>query len=198
MSDPVVPPVPEALLGPLLEAASEVLRDLAPEEVPASLRTLHGFNARGMARGAARQQLRNAMETDDDFRKQVVGAFLERSEVAAALTGWDAVSAATRIDEAAARSDLPLLASALVAARPTGWMFGLGLAAATFDQARRVQESDAALQAIETRIDPVRGGGPAGRGRQGCRGEPGATAGTRAARGAGHAPASRRAVAARG
>lgn len=152
MSDPVVPPVPEALLGPLLEAASEVLRDLAPEEVPASLRTLRGFNARGMARGAARQQLRSAMETDDDFRKQVVDAFLDRSEVAAALTGWDAAAAATRIDEAAARSDLPLLASALVAARPTGWMFGLGLAAATFDQARRIQEADAALQAIEARM----------------------------------------------
>ncbi len=152
MSDPVVPPVPDALLGPLLEAASEVLRDLAPEAVPASLHALRSFHAKGMARGAARQQLRNAIEADDGFRKAVVDRFLDRPEVAAALSGWDASVAPARVGEAAGRSDLPLLASALVAARPAGWMFGLGLAAATFDQARRVGEADAALRAIEARV----------------------------------------------
>jgi predicted RNA-binding protein with PIN domain len=152
MSEAWTPPVPEALLGPLLEAASEVLRVLPPDEVPASLRPLQAFNPRGMARGAARQQLRTAIETDEEFRRRVVDAFLDRPEASAALSGWDAKAAQSRIDDAAARSDLPLLASALVAARPTGWLFGLGLAAATIEQARRVQEADAALAAIEDRV----------------------------------------------
>ncbi len=60
--------------------------------VPGSLRQLRGFHARAMARGAARQQLRTAMETDDDFRKQVVEHFLDQPEVRAALDGWDAAS----------------------------------------------------------------------------------------------------------
>ena len=117
VSDPVVPPLPEALLAPLLDAAGAALRELEPERVPGSLRQLRGFHARAMARGAARQQLRTAMETDDAFRKQVVEHFLDQPEVRAALDGWDAAVAPQRIDEAAARSDLPLLASTLVAAR---------------------------------------------------------------------------------
>ncbi len=152
VSDPVVPPLPEALLAPLLDAAGAALRELEPERVPGSLRQLRGFHARAMARGAARQQLRTAMETDDAFRKQVVEHFLDQPEVRAALDGWDAAVAPQRIDEAAARSDLPLLASALVAARPTGWMYGLGLAAATFDRSRRVHEADDALAALEQRL----------------------------------------------
>lgn len=152
MSEAFIPPVPEPLLGPLLETASEVLRVFPGEEVPPSLRPLQGFHARGMARGTARQQLKTAMESDEGFRGSVVDAFLDRSEVSAALAGWSAGEAQSRIDEAAARSDLPLLTSALLAARPAGWMFGLGLAAATFERARLVDESDAARQAIEARV----------------------------------------------
>ncbi len=153
MSDPVVPPLPEALLAPLLDAAGDALRVLDPDAVPGPLRQLRGFHARGMARGAARQQLRNAMDGDEDFRKRVVEDFLDRPAVKAALAGWSAVNAPKRIDDAAARSDLPLLASALVAARPAGWLYGLGLASATYERARRVTEADAALQALEHRLE---------------------------------------------
>ncbi|MGZ4737233.1 MAG: NYN domain-containing protein [Acidimicrobiia bacterium] len=153
MSDPVVPPLPEALLSPLLDTAGEVLRALDAEAVPVSLRQLHGFHARGMARGTARMQLRTAMETDDAFRKRVVDEFLDQPEVAAALEGWGVAVASERIDDAAARSDLPLLASALVAARPSGWLYGLGLASATFERSRRVHEADDALQALEQRLE---------------------------------------------
>jgi predicted RNA-binding protein with PIN domain len=152
VSDPVVPPLPEALLGPLLDAAGDALRTLDSASVPGSLRQLQGFHARGMARGAARQQLRSAMDSDEDFRKRVVEGFLDQSAVKAALAGWSAVDAPKRIDEAAARSDLPLLASALVAARPSGWLYGLGLAAATFERSRLVTEADAALHALEDRL----------------------------------------------
>jgi predicted RNA-binding protein with PIN domain len=152
VSDPVVPPLPDALLAPLLDAAGETLRALDVEEVPGPLKQLHGFHARGMARGAARQQLRAAMESDDGFRRRVVESFLDQREVRSALEGWSAAAAPQRIDDAAARSDLPLLASALVAARPSGWLYGLGLANATFERARHVNEADAALQALEQRL----------------------------------------------
>jgi predicted RNA-binding protein with PIN domain len=152
MSDPVVPLLPEALLGPLLDAAGEVLRALEAEEVPTSLRQLRGFHARALARGAARQQLRSAMDSDEGFRRRVVDSFLDRPEVGSALEGWSSAAAPQRIDDAAARSDLPLLASALVAARPSGWLFGLGLAAATFERSRRVHEADDALSALEQRL----------------------------------------------
>jgi predicted RNA-binding protein with PIN domain len=152
VSEPVVPPLPEGLLGPLLDAAGEVLRVLDPEVVPASLRQLRGFHARGMARGTARQQLRSALESDEGFRRKVVDEFLDQPEVKAALEGWGVVAAPHRVDDAAARSDLPLLTSALVAARPTGWLYGLGLAAATFERSRRVTEADDALQALEQRL----------------------------------------------
>jgi predicted RNA-binding protein with PIN domain len=153
VSDPVVPPLPEPLLAPLLDAAGEVLRVVDPDAVPASLRQLRGFHARGMARGAARQQLRAAMDTDEGFRKQVVDGFLDQPEVRAALEGWGVAAARQRVDEAAARSDLPLLTSALIAARPSGWMYGLGLAAATFERSRRVHEADDALAALDERLE---------------------------------------------
>lgn len=152
MSDPAVPPLPEALLAPLLDAAGEVLRSLELDEVPGPLRQLHGFHARGMARGAARQQLRLAMESDEIFRRRVVESFLDQPEVRSALVGWSAAAAPQRIDDSAARSDLPLLASALVAARPAAWLYGLGLANATFERSRHVHEADAALQALEQRL----------------------------------------------
>lgn len=153
MSDPVVPPLPEALLAPLLDAAGETLRALELDDVPGPLRQLHGFHARGLARGAARQQLRSAMESDERFRKRVVESFLDQPEVRSALEGWSTAVAPQQIDAAAARSDLPLLTSALVAARPSGWLYGLGLANATFERSRHVHEADAALEALEQRLD---------------------------------------------
>ena len=150
MSDPVVPPLPEALLAPLLDAAGEVLRGSSRTTYPRPLRPLARLSCQRDGAGAARQQLRTALDSDEAFRKRVVEAFLDRPEVQAALDGLGTPrDAPARIDEAAARSDLPLLASALVAARPAGWTFGLGLAAATFERSRSVHEADAALQALE-------------------------------------------------
>ncbi len=42
------PAVPDALLTPLLESAADTLRGLEANDVPASLRHLHGFDSRGL------------------------------------------------------------------------------------------------------------------------------------------------------
>lgn len=153
MSDPTVPPVPESLLAPLLDAAGDVLRTLDPAEVPQSLRTLRGFHDRGMARGLARQQLLRGLETENGFRRRAVDAFLERSEVRAALEGWSASDAMARAEDAAARSDLPLLASALYAARPPGWAFGLGVLYAAAGRERAEKETGDELKALRARVE---------------------------------------------
>ncbi len=137
-----VPPIPEHLLLPLLDTAGEVLRGLEPHERPAALRRLAEFDARGLKTEAARQQLWRALEADDDFHGRVVERFRARSEVVAALEDWDADGVFRRVGEAAERADLPLLASALYAARPKGWAFGLGAAAAGVERQRIEREED--------------------------------------------------------
>ena len=62
-----VPPIPEALLAPLLDDAATILRGLAPHEVPASLRAVSGFDARGLARGPARRQLARTLADTGSF-----------------------------------------------------------------------------------------------------------------------------------
>src|SRR5438105_8820585 len=66
-----IPGVPEALLAPLLDTVADRLREVPPADVPLSLRPLLGFDRRGLSRGAARQQLLRALETEGGFRKQM-------------------------------------------------------------------------------------------------------------------------------
>ena len=122
--------VPDALLGPLLDAAAEVLQGLAPEAVPPALRTLAGFDRRSLAGATARQQLRRAIDLDPEFRDAVVADFVTRPQVQAVLDAWVPVDAVDGADAAAERDDLAWWASALYAARPEGHLFGLGVAAA--------------------------------------------------------------------
>lgn len=147
-----VPPLPESLLVPLLDTAGEVLRGLEPAEVPAPLRNLASFGKRGMVSGTARHQLRSALETEDVFRSRVLERFLERPEVRAALEGWSPGVALTAARESARRDDLPLLASALVAGRPEGWAFGLGVMWAESERTRQREEERDDAKALRTRL----------------------------------------------
>ena len=72
------PSLPETLLLPLLDTAADVLRGLESSEVPLILRPVAGFDRRGLARSAARQQLLRAIETDESFRRCAIERFTER------------------------------------------------------------------------------------------------------------------------
>ncbi|HYV59956.1 MAG TPA: NYN domain-containing protein [Acidimicrobiia bacterium] len=135
-----LPPVPEPLLVPLLDAAGEMLRALDPIEVPPILRPVAEFDRRGLARGAARQQLMRAIESEGDFRQRAVERFTDRVEVSEALEAWDASHAVDVVGDAVERSMLPTLASALYAAQPPGWEFGLGVVCAVYDRQRLEQQ----------------------------------------------------------
>jgi predicted RNA-binding protein with PIN domain len=145
-------PVPDSLLAPLLDAAATVLHGLEAAAVPPVLRTLAGFDRRGLASGTARSQLRRAFEIDEDFRSQVVDEFRTRAEVAAALDTWSAPGALRRVEDAAERADLPLLASALYATRPDGWEFGLGVVCSAAERKRSDKERDDEARALEVQL----------------------------------------------
>jgi predicted RNA-binding protein with PIN domain len=144
--------VPELLLMPLIEIAADVLRELEPVDVPPSLRQLHGFDRRGLLAGPAPRQLRRAMANDAGFGERVVERFVARSEVEGMLGEWSAETAPTAIADAAARGDLPLVVSALWAARPPGYAFGLGIAVVLDAQLReRQREADAGKSLAQER-----------------------------------------------
>ena len=145
-------PLSEALLAPLLDTAGDLLRHLDPEQLPGTLRRVATFDRRGLARGIARHQLLAAIEGDDTFRKLVCERFMERDEAASAVRGWDAAHAVERAEAAAARNDLPLLASALFAGRPRGFGFGLGVAVAVFESRRQQQAESDDVKAMQTQI----------------------------------------------
>jgi len=151
-------PVPESLLVPLLDAAATTLATY-DADLPAVLRPLAGFDPRRLGSGPARQQLHRALEVDTAFFERVVERFLALDEASAALEAWSPPLALRRIDEAAARSDLPLLASVLFAARPVGWEFALGVLCASFDRQRAEKERDDDAKARElqfTSLDEAR------------------------------------------
>jgi predicted RNA-binding protein with PIN domain len=147
-----ISPLPESLLVPLVDTAGDVLRDLELPDVPPSLRPLAGFDRRGLARGAARQQLLRALETEEAFRDRVVDRFCERAEVATTIRAWEPGETLGIVAQAAEQSDLPLLASALYAARPPGWEFGLGVVCATSERQRIHQQATEEHKARETQI----------------------------------------------
>ena len=142
-----VPPVPEALLAPLLDDAALVLRSLPPSQVPASLRSVAGFDARGLSRGPARRQLARALAEHDDFRARAVERFLERREAQAVLAEWAPSDALRIVRENMDVTALPVLVSTLYAARPPAWAFGIGAACEAGANESRVralgQESNA-------------------------------------------------------
>lgn len=152
MTDNGIPALPEALLTPLLDTVADHLRELAPTDVPLALRPLVGFDRRGLSRGAARLQLLRALETEDGFRADMCERFLQRPEVADVLAKWSPHEAVAQVEAAADRADLPLLTSALYAARPAGGLFGLGLIVATYERRRREQAVDDDIKALRTQV----------------------------------------------
>ena len=147
--------VPEALLHPILDSAGDVLRGLAPDEVPVVLRAITGFDRRGLARGPARQQLRRSLDIDPAFRARAVEAFLSRPEVQNALDTWRPDSCIDLVVEATERGDLPLLASMLYARQPPGWEFGLGAACGAYAQTRHDEDENADQRALHVRIEEL-------------------------------------------
>ena len=141
-------PIPDSLLAPLLDVAAATLADF-DGDLPAVLRPLADFDPRRLGSGPARQQLRRAMEVDPAFRGDVVERFLALDEAAAARSSWSASLSLRRAEEAAERSDLPLLASVLYAARPDGWAFGLGVLCVVFDRKRVDKELADDARALE-------------------------------------------------
>ena len=144
--------VSDQLLVPLLDAAADVLRGLDPEAVPAALRTLAGFDRRGLTNTAARHQLRRALDLDANFRTVVVEAFAARPEVVAVLDGWTPADAITRARDTAARDDLAILTSALYAVQPDGFEFGLGVACAEDREQRDARSLHDDLRAQSARV----------------------------------------------
>lgn len=127
MTDWVQPGIPPSLLAPLFQGVGDALREMKAQDVPPSVRPLLGFDRRGFGSASARAQLQRALETEADFRLEVFDAFAERPDVQAVLGEWDPAEAAAVVSAAAERDDLAVLASALVAAQPEGWEFGLGV-----------------------------------------------------------------------
>ncbi|HEY4398588.1 MAG TPA: NYN domain-containing protein [Acidimicrobiia bacterium] len=146
------PPVPELLLVPLLDTAGEMLRTLEPAEIPPILRPVAEFDRRGLARGAARQQLLRAIDAEPDFRDRAVEEFLARPDVSEALETWDADDAFALVNQASQDATLPVLASALYAGRPEGWTFGLGVACAAFERLRRERQAGDDDRARESQV----------------------------------------------
>jgi predicted RNA-binding protein with PIN domain len=125
-----LPPIPDALLAPLLDVAGAILRTLPPADFPQQLRALASFDARGLARGAARRQLQRAFDDDETFRIRVVEQFLARPDVIAVRDAWSATDAVQIVAAATVDDSLPLVASMLYAAQPEAWHFALGAACA--------------------------------------------------------------------
>ena len=148
-------PIPESLLVPLLDAAANTVARNETGSLPPVLRPLAGFDRRGLQSSTARQQLRRALEVDDGFRDRVVERFADKPEVVAALESWDVAVALRRADEAADRSDLPWLASALYAVQPPGWEFGLGVLCASFERERAAREQEADAKARELQLSTL-------------------------------------------
>ena len=69
-----------------------------------------------------------------------------------ALETWDADDAFGLVSKASDDSTLPVLASALYAARPLGWTFGLGVACAAFERLRLEQQAGDDFRARESQV----------------------------------------------
>ena len=65
---------------------------------------------------------------------------------------WDADDAFALVSSASDGATLPVLASALYAARPPGWVFGLGVACAAFERLRAERQAGDDFRARESQV----------------------------------------------
>lgn len=149
----LVPDVPDVLLAPLLQAAGDHLREMKAQDVPPAIRPLLGFDRRGFASASARAQLHRALETEEEFRDEVLEVFTQREEVQVLVEGWSRETAVEQAIEAGRRDDLPLLVSGLIAARPHGWEFGLGAAVAVHRGVLSERAEDDDRRAFDTQLE---------------------------------------------
>jgi len=151
------PPLPDGLLGPLLDSAGEALRQLPPDGLPPAARRLRAFDRRGLATPAARRQLRRLLEDDEELCAVAAALLLGRPDASGLAAAWQEATAAggdaplRLVSELGGEGRLPLLASVLAAGRPGGFEFGLGLIVARADLAGRESEADRALRAATAR-----------------------------------------------
>jgi predicted RNA-binding protein with PIN domain len=150
---PELPPIPDALLAPLLDAAGEALRRLPPMELPPAARRLRSFDRRGLATPAARHQLRKLLEENEAVLAATATVFRARPEVTSLAEAWDEAMTTggdapmALVSEAAGEGRLPLLASVLIAELPDCFEFGLGLVVAMAASGERESEAAAAVRA---------------------------------------------------
>ena len=150
---PELPPIPDALLAPLLDAAGEALRLLPPIDLPPAARRLRSFDRRGLATPAARHQLRKLLEENEVVLAATAASFGARPGVTELAEAWDGAIAAggdapmALVTEAAADGRLPLLACVLIARLPDSFEFGLGLAVAVAGTVERESGAAAAVRA---------------------------------------------------
>jgi len=145
-------PVPVMFPAEVSTVLPVLLPTIEPSEIPPILRPVAEFDRRGLARGAARQQLLRAVDAEPEFRDRAVEQFLARSEVSDALETWDADDAFALVSKASDEATLPVLASALYAARPHGWTFGLGVACAAFERLRLERQAGDDNRARESQV----------------------------------------------
>jgi len=150
---PELPPIPDALLAPLLDAAGEALRHLPPVDLPPAARRLRSFDRRGLATPAARHQLRKLLEENAAVLAATAASFGARPGVTELAEAWDGAIAAggdapmALVSEVAADGRLPLLACVLIARLPDSFEFGLGLAVAVAGTVERESGAAAAVRA---------------------------------------------------
>ena len=151
-----LPPIPDALLAPLLDSAGEALRRLPPADLPAAARRLRSFDRRGLATPAARHQLRTLLEEEEVILSAAAALFRARPEAARLAEAWtEAMTAGgdapvDLVSEVAAEGRLPLLASVLVSGLPDCFEFGLGLVVAMAATSERESEAAGAVRAATT------------------------------------------------
>ncbi|HYH51871.1 MAG TPA: NYN domain-containing protein [Acidimicrobiia bacterium] len=168
-----LPPIPDALLAPLLDAAGDALRRLPPADVPPAARRLRSFDRRGLATPAARRQLRKILEEEHAVLAAAITLFRARPEVAELAEAWnEAIGAGgdapvELVAAAAGDGRLPLLASVLTSGLPDCFEFGLGLVvaysaiggreAATTAAVRAATAAREAAEEARRRADAARG-----------------------------------------
>ncbi len=150
--------LPEAMLVPLLDASARTLRELEPEEAPAGVRRLLGFDRRGLMRSAARAQLFRALEHEPEWADRVIDGFLASPEVVQlveTLGGPPITTSAVDLAQIADRGELPLLASYLIAVQPEGFEFVLGVLVGQADSTRHRKADDDDRAALRARASSL-------------------------------------------
>jgi predicted RNA-binding protein with PIN domain len=134
--------LPDALLGPIVDAALERLRDLPAADVPIALRPVLGFDRRARQASALRRQVARALDADAALADETARFLAGRGPIAAAARTHRPDAPLTAVLDAAARGDLEQLVAGLWAVEPDGAPIALGAAIALEQFGRTIAELD--------------------------------------------------------